>query len=75
MNQKKRYGSPKIAKVLKEQGVKVSQKRVARRMKILSLRSITVKKFNHSGKSKIDETKEYTNLLEQNFSASKPRQK
>ena len=36
---KKRYGSPKITKVLNEQGVKVSQKRVARRMKILGLRS------------------------------------
>lgn len=72
---KKRYGSPKITKVLNEQGVKVSQKRVARRMKILGLRSIIVKKFNHSGKSKIDETKEYHNLLEQNFTASKPGQK
>lgn len=72
---KKRYGSPKITKVLNEQGVKVSQKRVARRMKILDLRSITVKKFNHFGKSKSDETKEYRNLLEQNFYAEKPSQK
>ena len=44
-------------------------------MKILGLRSITVKKFNHFGKSKTDETKEYSNLLEQNFTASKPEQK
>ena len=29
---KKRYGSPKITKVLNNQGFKVSQKRVARRM-------------------------------------------
>jgi putative transposase len=72
---KKRYGSPKIAKVLNERGIKVSQKRVARRMKLLGLRSITVKKFNHSGMSKTDATKEYPNLLEQNFSASKPGQK
>ena len=72
---KKRYGSPKITKVLNEQGITVSQKRVARRMKLLRLRSITVKKFNHSGKSKTDETKEYPNLLEQNFFASKPGQK
>ncbi len=72
---KLRYGSPKITKVLNEQGIKVSQKRVARRMKELGLRSIVVKKFNHSGKSKIDETKEYPNLLEQDFYAEKPSQK
>lgn len=30
---KKRYGSPKIAKILNKQGIKASQKRVARRMK------------------------------------------
>ena len=72
---KRRYGSPKIAKILNEQGIKVSQKRVARRMKTLGLRSITIKKFNHSGKSKVDDTKEYPNLLEQNFFANKPGQK
>ena len=31
---KRRYGSPKITKILNKQGIKVSQKRVARRMKI-----------------------------------------
>jgi len=72
---KYRYGSPKITKVLNNQGFKVSQKRVARRMKFLGLRSIIVKKFNHSGSSKSDDTKEYPNLLEQNFSADKPSQK
>ena len=40
---KKRYGSPKIAKVLNSQGIKVSQKMVARGMKKLGLRSIIVK--------------------------------
>ena len=49
---KKRYGSPKITKMLNKQGIKVSQKRVARRMKVLGLRSITVKKFNHNGNKK-----------------------
>ena len=52
---KKRYGSPKITKVLNSQGIKVSQKRVARRMKELGLRSIIVKKFNHSGSKKVDD--------------------
>ena len=44
-------------------------------MKFLGLRSITVKKFNHAGKSKTDDTKEYLNLLEQDFTTDKPSQK
>ena len=51
---KKRYGSPKITKILNKQGIKVSQKRVARRMKLLGLRSIIVKKYNHKGNKKVD---------------------
>ena len=71
---KKRYGSPKITEILNKQGVKVSQKRVSRRMKVLKLRSITVKKFNHNGNKKVnDENKE--NLLDQNFKAEKPSEK
>ena len=71
---KKRYGSPKITKMLNKQGIKVSQKRVARRMKVLGLRSITIKKFNHNGNKKVDdENKE--NLLNQNFNADKPSEK
>ena len=72
---KGRYGSPKITKVLNNKGVKVSQKRVARRMRYLKLRSIVVKKYNHAGNSKTDNTKEYPNLLEQDFFAEKPSQK
>ena len=71
---KKRYGSPKITKMLNKQGIKVSQKRVARRMKALKLRSITVKKFNHNGNKKVDD-KNKENLLEQNFNAEKPSEK
>ena len=44
-------------------------------MKILGLRSIVVKKYNHAGSSKTDSTKEYPNLLEQNFFTDKPSQK
>lgn len=71
---KKRYGSPKITKILNKQGIKVGQKRVARRMKVLGLRSIIVKKFNHSGNKKVDD-KNKKNLLDQNFSAKKPSEK
>ena len=72
---KGRYGSPKITKLLNNEGNNVSQKRVARRMKFLGLRSIVVKKYNHSSTSKTDDTKEYPNLLEQNFFADKPGEK
>ena len=55
----KRYGSPKIAKILNKKGVIVSEKRVAKRMKVLGIKSIVVKKFNHNGKkSSKDEVKE-----------------
>lgn len=72
---KGRYGSPKITKVLNNKDIKASQKRVARRMKTLGLRSIIVKKYNHSSSSKADDAKEYSNLLEQDFFANKPSQK
>ena len=71
---KKRYGSPKITKILNQQGIKVSQKRVARRMKVLGLKSIIVKKYNHNGNKKVDDTNK-KNLLEQNFKAEKPSEK
>ena len=44
-------------------------------MKILGLRSITVKKYNYAGNSKCDDKKEYPNLLEQDFKVSKPSTK
>ena len=72
---KGRYGSPKITKVLNSKNIKVSQKRVARRIKFLGLRSIIIKKYNHVGTSKTDNTKEYPNLLKQDFFTSIPSQK
>lgn len=71
---KRRYGSPKITKILNKQGIKVSQKRVARRMKALRIKSIIVKKFNHNGNKKVDDTNK-ENLLAQNFKTEKPGQK
>jgi len=44
-------------------------------MKFMGIRSIIVKKYNHAGNSKENNTKEYPNLLEQNFYASIPGQK
>ena len=71
---KRRYGSPKITKILKKQGIQVSQKRVARRMKYLGIKSIIVKKYNHNGNKKVDD-KNKENLLDQNFKAEKPSEK
>lgn len=67
-----RYGSPKITKILKKKGLNVSQKRVARRMKKLNIKSITVKKFNHSGSKKTTDDINRKNLLNQDFKADKP---
>ena len=44
-------------------------------MKYLGLRSIVIKKYNHAGNSKTDNSKDYPNLLEQDFFAEKPREK
>ena len=44
-------------------------------MKVLGLKSIIVKKYNHSGSSKTASNKEYPNLLEQDFFAEKPSEK
>ncbi len=72
---KGRYGSPKIQKMLEKRGIKASQKRVARRMKKMGMRSITVKKYKPSGsKGKVDD-KDKSNLLEQNFKAEGLREK
>ena len=60
--------------MLNKQGIKASQKRVARRLKKLGIRSIIVKKFNHQGNSIVDENGK-KNLLEQNFKAEKPSEK
>ena len=43
-------------------------------MKVLGIKSITIKKFNHNGNRKVDDTNK-ENLLAQNFKAEKPGQK
>ena len=74
-NSKGRYGSPKIKKELEKDGIKVSQKRVARRMKILGIKSVIIKKYNPGpAKSKVDDTNK-PNLLKQEFKAKHLREK
>ena len=65
-NSKGGYGSPKIQKALEKRGIRASQKRVARRMKKIGLKSIIVKKYRTSGsKGKVDDTNK-PNLLAHN---------
>ncbi len=66
------YGSPKITAILKRQGILVSQKRVARRMKILGIRSIVIKKYNHAGNTRNSDNIIRENLLNQDFKADRP---
>ena len=74
-NSKGRYGSPKIKKELEKDGIKVSQKRVARRMKILGIKSVIIKKYNPGPtKRKVDDTNK-PNLLKQEFKAKHLREK
>ena len=69
---KERYGSTKITKALNDMDIKVSQKRVLRRMRALGIHSITVKKFKATSLNKDNSNDEYKNLLDQNFKASEP---
>ena len=70
---KKRYGAPKIQKVLFSKAIKVSLKRVQRRMTLLGIRSIVVKKYRHHSSNHT--VIEQENLLKQDFSATTINQK
>lgn len=70
----RRYGAPRITKELIAEGMNVGENRVARRMKALGLRAKQAKKF----KATTDSNHQYPvaeNLLQQDFSASKPNEK
>lgn len=69
----KRYGAPKIHKVLQNKGFSISIKRVQRLMKKLGIRSIVSKKFKpFSSNSKVYQRK---NLINRDFSTSNINQK
>ena len=71
-----RYGAPKITKALKANGTYASIKRVQRRMKMLNIRSITIKKYKPASvKAKQEEKTTYHNLINQDFKADKPGNK
>ena len=70
---KRRYGAPKIQKVLEGQGKKVSLKRVQRYMRELVLHLIVVKKFLYHSEKVISNEKEI--LLNCDFTTNAIHQK
>lgn len=71
---KKRYGTPKIQKMLEKEGYEISLKRVQRLMKKLGIKSIIIKKYRPStSKSKVPEGK--PNLIDQDFTTTRLNEK
>src|SRR5699024_9777274 len=68
---KRRYGHPKVTRMLLQKGWKVSQRNVSRIMQENGLRSKTVKKYKATTNSK-HHYPIYPNLLNQQFYASRP---
>ena len=71
---KARYGSPRIAVELKEQGVNCSENRVAARMNKLGLKAKAKRKYKATTNSKHN-LPVAPNVLEQNFKADAPNKK
>lgn len=72
---KKRYGSPKIQKVLENEGKHLSIKRIGKRMRFLKIKSCIVKKYRPTSSSKKIDNEGKKNLLNQEFQAKKLREK
>ncbi len=69
-----RYGSPRIAAALHDEGLTYSKNRIARRMRMLGLQAIQAKKFKVTTDSKHSKPVA-PDLLEQDFSAAAANQK
>jgi putative transposase len=67
------YGSPKITALLRQEGISVSQKTVARIMKTQGMISRTVKKYKATTNSK-HSLPVYENILNRQFRVKKPNQ-
>ena len=72
---KKRYGSPKIQKILENEGKHVSVKRIGKRMRFLKIKSCIVKKYRPGSSSKKVDNEGKNNLLNQEFEAKELREK
>lgn len=72
-NSKRRYGAPKIHKLLAKDGTQISLKRVQRLMRSMDLKSIVVKKYKpYPSNKKVIERK---NILNRDFSTTTINQK
>jgi len=69
----RRYGAPKIQKILEQSGCYISIKRVQRFMKQLNIHSIVIKKFRPAKVNR--KVVERENLLKQDFSTTKINEK
>lgn len=72
---KKRYGSPKITKELRDRGWSISRPRVARIMRSEGIRSIICKKFRGATTDSKHSLPVAENILNRNFSANREGQK
>ncbi len=70
-----RYGSPRIADELRDQGVKVSRNCIARLMRKAGIRSIMYKKYRVQTTESNHDYPVAKNLLSREFTADKPGQK
>ncbi len=70
-----RYGSPRIADELRDQGVKASRNRIARLMQKEGIRSIMYKKYRVQTTESNHNYPVAKNLLNREFTAEKPGQK
>lgn len=70
-----RYGSPKITRVLRSEGIHVSRQRVARIMKSKGLRSIIVGKFKVCTTDSNHDKEVSPNILNREFTAGSPSEK
>lgn len=71
---KRRYGAPRIAKVLRNIGIVINRKTVAKSMKKQGLRAKAAGKYKATTDSKHN-LPVYDNLLQQDFTATAPNQK
>lgn len=74
LDSRRLYGSPKITHQLRDQGICVSQKTVARVMKVHGMASRTVKKYKATTNSE-HSLPVYPNVLNRQFHAEKPNEK
>ena len=71
---RQRYGAPRIANTLHNEGLKCTENRIARRMRALGLKAIQAKKFKATTDSKHSKPVA-PDLLKQGFCAEAPNQK